>query len=121
MAWVRLFRDGRCLALRHRGLHRPPRLYPLRFFGGGVVTNGRRTFPNCASSIGPCAFSASLRSASVYFFQNRLWAGGRRFAFVGMVASSASCQDGVEDVFVVTVVVAPRELVEVERQMRLRH
>src|SRR5229473_1383574 len=58
-----------------------------------------------------------LRSASVSFARGSLAAG--RCPLGCMAGSSASCEDGVKDLLVIAVVVPPRELVEIERQVVL--
>src|SRR5438067_10187382 len=92
------------------------------FFGGGAVISRRITSSKCSRATGPWCFSRSRRSSSVYFLrlaacaERRLFVAADRRPLGCMGGSSASCQDGLENLGIVPVVEAPRELVEVERQ-----
>src|SRR5436190_5509084 len=94
-------------------------------FLGGPATSRRITSSKCSRSTGPWCFSRSRRSSSVYFLRlaaceaRRLFVAADRRPLGCMGGSSASCQDGPENLGIVAVVEAPREFVEVERQVRL--
>src|SRR5262249_55679888 len=97
-----------------------------RFFACGIAINRRITSSNRPRSTGAWCFSSrSRRSSAVYL--RRLFACEARRLFLAagprpldcMGGSSASCQDRVEDFAIVAVIEAPRELVEVERQVFL--
>src|SRR5437762_11772932 len=90
------------------------------------MSSRRITSSKCSRSTGPWCFSRSRRSSSVYFLrlaaceERRLCLAADRRPLGCMGGSSASCQDGLENLGVVAVVEAPRELVEVEGQVIFR-